>query len=232
LEQYVLVVDDNEQMLEKARSEWLKHYVGLSSVKNAWAAIEELPRKNYVLLVIVADFVNRSLLNTIRVIRNFSSLPIQVLASAYIPEVEISSLDLGADEYLATPETIEESVASGAALIRRYATLGSIAALVPHILADRELKILVEYRKVLVYDQEIGLTRKEYDILQLLMEHKKMVMTYEQIFMRVWKEEYDDQLRKTLSNHVCSLRQKLKVRPDQAEYIKNVHSVGYKFDPD
>ena len=232
MDQYVLVIDDNEQMLDKARSEWQKHYVGLSNVKNVWAAIEEFPRKNYVLLVIIADFVNSSLLDTIRVIRNFSSLPIQVLASAYIPEVEIASLDLGADEYLAAPETIEESVASGSALIRRYATLGSVATLVPHILADKELKIWVEYRKVLVYDQEIDLTRKEYDILQLLMEHKKMVMTYEQIFEHVWKEEYDEQLRKTISNHVCSLRQKLKVHPEQADYIKNVHSVGYKFDPD
>jgi DNA-binding response OmpR family regulator len=232
LEQFVLVIDDNEYMLEKSRSEWEKHYVGLSTVKNVWAAIEELPRKNYVLLVIVDEFVNSSLLDTIRVIRSFSSLPIQVLCSTYIPEIKIASLSLGADEFIVATETIEENVASGVALIRRYTTLGNGAPSVPHILGDKELKIWVEYRKIFVYDQEIDLTRKEFDILQLLMEHKKMVMTYEQIFMLVWKEEFEDQIRKTLSNHVCSLRQKLKVRPDQADYIKNVHSVGYKFDPD
>lgn len=232
MEQYVLVIDDDQNMLDMARNEWEKHDIGLSCVKNAWAAIEELSRKNYSLLTIIADYVNGSLLDTIRIIRNISALPIQILTSIYISEIQIASLNLGADEYITIPESIEESVISGVALIRRYTMVGNPDASRPHILGNKELIIWVEHRKVFVHGQEISLTKKEYDILRLLIEHKQKVMTYGQIFKHVWKEEYDNQLRKTISNHICSLRQKLKVCPNQTDYIKNVHSVGYKFDPD
>ncbi|NBK94181.1 winged helix family transcriptional regulator [bacterium 1XD21-13] len=88
----------------------------------------------------------------------------------------------------------------------------------------------LEYRLVEVCGQEIELTAKEFDILALLILNPRRVFTYEMISDIVWKEEYNEYSRKAINNHISNLRKKLKVTPDIPNYIKSVHSVGYKFD--
>jgi hypothetical protein len=88
-----------------------------------------------------------------------------------------------------------------------------------------------EHRLVSVHGQIIELTAKEFDILALLISHPRRVFTYEMIMDLVWKEDYTYYSRKAINNHVSNLRKKLKVAPDVPDYIKSVHSVGYKFMP-
>ncbi len=78
---------------------------------------------------------------------------------------------------------------------------------------------------------EIDLTAKEFDILVLLSFNPRRVFTYEMISDIVWNEEYNEYSRKAINNHICNLRRKLKITPDIPNYIKSVHSVGYKFEP-
>ena len=87
----------------------------------------------------------------------------------------------------------------------------------------------LEQRMVCVRNQEINLTAKEFDILALLIMNPKRVFTYEMIIDIVWHEDCDYYSRKAINNHVSNLRKKLKVEPDVPDYIKSVHSVGYKF---
>ncbi len=91
------------------------------------------------------------------------------------------------------------------------------------------LYFCLELRKVCVRDREIELTAKEFDIFALLIMNSNRVFTYEMIMDIVWHEEYDYYSRKAINNHISNLRKKLKVDPDLPEYIKSVHSVGYKF---
>lgn len=93
------------------------------------------------------------------------------------------------------------------------------------------LHFCLEYRSVEVQGQEIELTAKEFDILALLILNPRRVFTYEMITDIVWKEDYNICSRKTIINHISNLRKKLKVDPEVAAYIKSVHSIGYKFDP-
>lgn len=92
------------------------------------------------------------------------------------------------------------------------------------------LHFCLEYRCVEVRGKEIELTAKEFDILALLILNPRRVFTYEMIADIVWKEEYNEYSRKAINNHISNLRKKLKVTPDMPDYIKSVHSVGYKFD--
>lgn len=95
---------------------------------------------------------------------------------------------------------------------------------------EGDLYFCLEQRMVCVRNQEIDLTAKEFDILALLIMNPKRVFTYEMIIDIVWHEDYDYYSRKAINNHVSNLRKKLKVEPDIPDYIKSVHSVGYKFD--
>ena len=88
----------------------------------------------------------------------------------------------------------------------------------------------LEHRIVCVSGREIELTAKEFDILALLIMNPKRVFTYEIIIDVVWHEDSDYYSRKAVNNHVSNLRRKLKVVPDSPEYIKSVHSIGYKFE--
>lgn len=94
---------------------------------------------------------------------------------------------------------------------------------------EGDLYLCLEHRLVKVREQEIGLTAKEFDILFLLARNPKRVFTYELIMDFVWNEDYTYYSRKAITNHVSNLRKKLKIRPDDPDYIKNVTGIGYKF---
>ncbi len=94
-----------------------------------------------------------------------------------------------------------------------------------------DLYFCLEQRLVTVKGQVILLTVKEFDILALLIMHPRRVFTYEMITELVWREERATYSRKAIVNHVSNLRKKLKVFPDTLDFIKSVHSIGYKFEP-
>lgn len=94
---------------------------------------------------------------------------------------------------------------------------------------EGDLYICLEYRLVIVKEQEIALTVKEFDILVLLILNPKRVFTYELIMDLIWREDYTYYSRKAINNHVCNLRKKLKIDPGDPDYIKSVTGIGYKF---
>lgn len=94
---------------------------------------------------------------------------------------------------------------------------------------EGDLYFCLEHRLVTVCDQEIALTVKEFDILALLIMNPKRVFTYELIADLVWNEDYTYYSRKAINNHVSNLRKKLRIRPDDPNYIKTVIGIGYKF---
>lgn len=99
------------------------------------------------------------------------------------------------------------------------------------ILDFGRLHFCLEYRSVSVDGQEIELTAKEFDILALLMLNPHRVFTYEMIIDTIWNEDYNICSRKTIINHISNLRRKLSVAPEIPDYIKSVHSIAYKFEP-
>lgn len=97
-------------------------------------------------------------------------------------------------------------------------------------ICEGDLYFCLEQRIVCIHGQEVELTAKEFDILALLIMNPKRVFTYELIIDTIWHDNYDYYSRKAVNNHVSNLRKKLKVKPDVPDYIKSVHSIGYKFD--
>lgn len=86
-----------------------------------------------------------------------------------------------------------------------------------------------DQRTVSVCGKRIELTTKEFELLALLISNPNRVFTYEMIADIVWTENYDVYFRKTITNHISSLRQKLRVTQKVPNFIKSVHNVGYKF---
>lgn len=142
-------------------------------------------------LVIVADNIVENLPH-LKLMRDMKPMPILVISSKYNASEKLEAIQLGADEYLAYPSTVEEAVASGKALIRRYTVLNHQAEKPLTIITYHDLFMCIEYRKLFLKGKEIELTQKEFDILHLLLSSIGRVYTHEQIHRHVWVDETDN----------------------------------------
>ena len=93
------------------------------------------------------------------------------------------------------------------------------------------LYFCLENRLVYICETEFMLTVKEFDIFALLIMNPRRVLTYDMIIDLVWHENLDYYSHRAINNHVSNLRHKLKVTPETPDYIRSVHSIGYKFNP-
>lgn len=95
------------------------------------------------------------------------------------------------------------------------------------------LKIDSAYRKVYCDNQEISLTAKEYDLLCLFAANKGRVLTYDQIYQKIWKEEAFGNANNAIACHVHNLREKIgRLLPEGCFVIRCVREVGYCFEAD
>ena len=97
--------------------------------------------------------------------------------------------------------------------------------------SESELEIDLMHHKVYCGNQEVGLTIKEYTLLCLLAVNEGCVLTYDQIYQRVWGEEAFGSTNNAIKCHIRNLREKLReANPDARFSIRCVREVGYCFD--
>ena len=138
-------------------------------------------------------------------------------------------LNQGADICIEIPVDLSEILAVLNAVLRRSEQLNrsSTGTLLPCI-EHKELLIDPLRRKVMMRGHLMELTRKEYEVLYLLASSPGVVMTREQIYSRIWKEERH-MVTSIVTDHVSSLRQKLGLNAKDSDYIQTVFGVGYRF---
>ena len=101
------------------------------------------------------------------------------------------------------------------------------------VLSFPGLEIDLAHRKVYCDNQEINLTAKEYDLLCLLAANKGRVLTYDQIYQKIWKEEAFGNVNNAIACHVHNLREKIgRLLPEGCFVIRCVREVGYCFEAD
>lgn len=101
------------------------------------------------------------------------------------------------------------------------------------VLSLSGLEIDPAHRKVYCDNQEISLTAKEYDLLYLLAANKGRVLTYDQIYQKIWKEEAFGNANNAIACHVHNLREKIgRLLPEGCFVIRCVREVGYCFEAD
>ena len=157
-------------------------------------------------------------------IRRGRTMPIIVLSAKAGLEDRVNVLKLGADDFIPKPFDNAEVLARVEAQLRRYKKFSGEAA--GETLRLGDLVLDRESVSVTAGGKDITLTVREFEILALLMEHPKKVFTREQIYERVWGEDYmgDDN---TVNVHVSNLRSKLS-KVSEREYIKTVWGIGFK----
>lgn len=160
----------------------------------------------------------------IRQLRKGKTMPVIVLSAKAGLEDRVNVLRLGADDFIPKPFDNAEVLARIEAQLRRYKKFSNLGG--GSMLRWGGLTLDRERITAAIDGKELSLTAREFEILALLMEDPKKVYTREQIYERVWGEEYmgDDN---TVNVHISNLRAKLS-KDSEKEYIKTVWGIGFK----
>jgi DNA-binding response OmpR family regulator len=143
----------------------------------------------------------------------------------------VIGLELGADDYVVKPFSAREVVARIRAVLRRTAAPAPAPAGAPAAGAPLEaagVRLAPATRSATLEGTPLELTRKEFDLLALLLRHAGTVVTREQLIDEVWDPNWFGSTR-TLDVHVSGLRRKLGDDPAAPRFIHTVRGVGFMF---
>lgn len=186
-----------------------------------WQALQT-QRPELVLLDVMLPGVDGvTLLRQMKQRPDLRGIPV-IMATAKGTEYDkIQSLDLGADDYLVKPFGLMEMVSRVKAVLRRCSPMGNQAVLTLDGL------VLDPVAHTVVLDgARLELTYKEFELLRLFLSRPGVAFTREQLFARVWGEDYQGETR-TLDMHIRTLRQKLGT---YGERIETVRGIGYRLE--
>jgi two-component system response regulator RegX3 len=163
-----------------------------------------------------------------RTIRARSGVPIIILTARGTETDRIVGLELGADDYVVKPFSGPEVIARMRAVLRRVQPAEPEAPEAPITIAIAGLHVDLAARRATLDDDELQLSRKEFDLLAELVRNAGKVVTREDLMDRVWDENWFGST-KTLDVHVRWLRGKLGETADNATYLQTVRGVGFRF---
>ena len=195
--------------------------VGFERPSEFWAALAERMPDLLLLDIMLPEEDGMEILRRLRGSPDTRRLPVILLTARDTEFDRVLGLDEGADDYVAKPFSMLELVSRIRAVLRR--TGGSTGDV-----RLGGLYISPEKHQVRVEGQEVALTRKEFELLRILLENRGRVLTRTQLQDRVWGYEFDGESR-TVDVHIRTLRQKLGAC---GEIIETVRGVGYRIGED
>lgn len=161
-------------------------------------------------------------------IRQINQTPVIFLSAKQSDLDKISGLVIGADDYMTKPFNPLELVARVNAQLRRaFQWTGQAIPVETSLIRLQNVILDADQRTVLVNEQPVNLTPKEFDIFWLLAGTPNQVFSTEKIFERVWKEDYFDGAN-TVMVHIRTLRKKIFDTNKAKMLIETVWGVGYK----
>jgi two-component system, OmpR family, response regulator RegX3 len=223
----VLVVDDEESFVDALVVGLKREGFHVIVARDGEQALElfETMRPDVVLLDVMLPKISG--VDVCRSIRARSNTPVLML-TARTGEIDaVLGLELGADDYITKPYRLRELVARIRAVLRRSPLEESVAPGVEAI-SIGGVMLDPESHVVTVNGNVVDLPRKEFELLELLMENAGRVLTRDILMDRVWGANYFGDT-KTLDVHVKRLRSRIEENPSVPVRLLTVRGVGYKY---
>ena len=218
----ILIVDDENDIAELI-SDILEDEGFKTDIRNDGAsAISAVKENSYNLILLDIMMPNASGTEVCASIRNITSAPIIFVTAKTQLIDKLVGFEVGADDYITKPFINEELVARVKAHLRREER--GYDKKTNNIIEIGEIKLNKESFEVFKNDEVITLSTKEFELLRYLMENAGIVLSKDQIYQNVWKNNYGD--IGTVAVNIKSLRNKL---DKDEKYIKTIWGMGYKF---
>ncbi|MBE3558900.1 MAG: response regulator transcription factor [Ktedonobacteraceae bacterium] len=222
----ILIVDDEPRIRDVVRMNLeLEHYRVIEA-SSGLEALEQLREHLPDLVVLDVMMPDMDGFETLRAIREVSTVPVIMLTVRQSEPDRIRGLDLGADDYIAKPFSPRELLSRIRALLRR--TMMPAPSRKTEIIVDDDLKIDFARHEVIVRGQKVTLRPTEYRLLYHLVSNAGRLLTHETLLSKVWGREYRDEAH-YLRLYITYLRQKIEQDPAHPRYILTERGIGYRF---
>ena len=224
----ILVVDD-EKEIRNLIEIYLKNE-GYDVIKacDGEEALEILEKEDIHLIILDIMMPKIDGIEVCKRVRENLNIPILMLSAKSEDMDKIQGIMTGADDYLTKPFNPLELSVRVKAILRRTYYFNNINTS-KNIINIENLTIDKNERTIKVDDIEIPFTSREFDILYLLASNRGKVFSSEEIFLKVWKEDYYNS-NNTVMVHMSRIREKLDKYNDGHSIIKTIWGVGYKIE--
>lgn len=225
--QKVLIIDDEENVCELVSLYFGKAGYDVVCAGDGGEGLDKLREQRPDIVILDLMLPGMDGIDVCKEVRKISNVPL-IMLTARVDEVDrVLGLEIGADDYITKPFSSRELLARVKAVLRR-------AAYVPNpdeqqVLKMPGLSVSRISREVIVGEERVDLTPKEFDLLWYLASNRNRVFTREQLLEQVWayQEFYGDE--RTVDQHIKRLRRKIEVNGSPCR-ITTIWGVGYKFE--
>ncbi len=231
MQQRILVIEDNRDLAQLLDLHLRDLSYRVELAHDGKAGLTKATAESYDLVILDLMLPGLDGLEICRRLRRAETyVPILMLTSKSSELDRVLGLEIGADDYVTKPFSIQELMARVKAIFRRSESLhtGASSEGAGKVLHARDLSIDLDKRSVMLRNRAMELTVKEFDLLSHFALHPGRVYTRAQLLDQVWGYGHDG-YEHTVNSHINRLRAKIESNPAQPGYILTVWGVGYKF---
>ncbi|MHB8652227.1 MAG: response regulator transcription factor [Minisyncoccota bacterium] len=219
----ILIIEDDERLGPQLKKGLESKGFAVDVLTDGSKAVTRISlyRQEYEMIILDLMLPGKNGFDVCREVRDLGiKTPILVLTARDDTEDKVRALDIGADDYLVKPFSIEELAARVRALTRRPENQ------LPVILEVGPVLLHVNTKKVYYKDKEVPLTLKEFSILEYMMRHPDQVLNREQIMDHIWGFDFNS-FSNVVDVHIKNLRKKL-THGNKKPVIETVWGFGYR----
>jgi len=220
----ILIIEDEIELLIAISNYLTKENFICELAEKFSKAYEKITIYEYDIILLDITLPDGNGLDLLKTIKKHNlKAGVIILSAKNSLDDKIVGLDQGADDYLTKPFQLSELNSRIKALLRRRNFAGS------NIVTFNEISINTDSKILTISDQQLTLTKKEYDILLFLIINQNRVLTKEVIAEHLWEDNID--LTDTydfIYTHLNNIRKKIK-QAGGTDYIKTLYGMGYKF---
>lgn len=222
----ILIIDDDKELCALIKRSVLQESIEADCCYSGKSGLLQMQEKEYQLVILDVMMPGFDGFETLEQIRKQSSLPILMFTSKNDSASKVRGLRAGADDYLTKPFDMDELIARILSLIRRYTRFNQEDEQQTYDFDG--LSIDFNNRSIDTVNGDYELPPKEFDLLLLLAKNQGKILTKQQIYEKVWGEEYvyDDS---NIMAIISRLRKKIEENSSSPRYIQTVKGIGYRF---
>lgn len=223
----ILVVDDEKLIVKGIRFSLEQDGMEVDTAFDGEEALEYAKNNAYDIILLDVMLPKLTGFEVCQQIREFSNVPIIMLTAKSEDMDKILGLEYGADDYITKPFNILEVKARIKAIMRRTSTKKEKENS-DTVIILKDLKLDRESRRVFIHEDEVNLTTKEFDVLELLLLNSGKVYSRDNLLKIIWGEDYPGDVR-TVDVHIRRLREKIETNPSEPQYVQTKWGRGYFF---
>lgn len=218
----VLIVDDEPAIRRFLGVTLAAHGYVVNEAVNGQEAMARVVAARPDLIILDLGLPDLDGLDVLRLIREWSRIPIIILSVRDQETEKIAALDAGADDYITKPFGMGELLARIRSALRRGEQVSG-----EPVIHCGALSIDLGLHRVMIAEQEVSLTPTEFSLLRVLATQGGKVLTHRYLLHQVWGPGYEQELH-MLRVNISNLRRKIELSPTRPQYLLTEPGVGYR----